>query len=74
MYYLTVMRYIKSSDAISLPSLASGVSNIFNVFGSIRDIREDRSALEMDKKATQNDWKMIGSDLFTSMKRYEKTR
>lgn len=50
-------------------SFFTGFSNVFNISGETVDFNTSSSSEEADCKAIESDWKMVGEDIRSAIKR-----
>ena len=62
---------IKSTDLFSIPSFMKGVSRTVNLFGNLDEYNYQDNA---DAHAIKNDWKNVGLDIKSSIKKYATTQ
>lgn len=61
---------VKSTDLFSSPSFIKGTSRIVDLYGKLDEYNYRDDA---DSHALKQDWKIVGSDIKSSMDQYEQT-
>lgn len=50
----------------------TGVGSVFNIPGNFYEFNSSKSGKEADIKALNNDWSMVGNDLYSAKEEFDK--
>jgi len=62
---------VKTTYLLPKKSFLIGMGSIFNLRGKYYDYSTSESGIKADRKALENDWKMIGQDMRDAQKQFE---
>jgi hypothetical protein len=69
---MTKVKQFKTNFLFPRASVMHGFGSIFNVAGNYFDFNYSESGEEADKKAIENDWRVIGNDIRGAISKMEK--